>query len=218
MQMPLFIRSMTLCSLLMLISSPLFANELGRTIAQQGNNKGATACISCHGAAGQGMAAAGFPLLAGIDAGYLEKQLVDFTTDKRANAIMTSIARSLTAKEKKAVAEYFAKQSSPKSSPATQADAARLKLGKAIAEQGNWPNNVPACFACHGVDAAGIGKHFPLLAGQHALYIEQQLGAWRNGTRSNDPNELMKGVAMRLSDAEIKAVSTYLSSLSAINN
>ncbi|MDC6690008.1 c-type cytochrome, partial [Leclercia adecarboxylata] len=65
----------------------------GQTIYTQGGaNPAAMACGTCHGADGMGMAAAGFPRLAGIDAGYMRKQLADFRSGTRANPIMQPIA------------------------------------------------------------------------------------------------------------------------------
>lgn len=207
-----------LLTILMAFTHIAIGGDLGKTIASQGNGKGATACIVCHGADGAGMAAAGFPLLAGLNSAYMEKQLHDFNSANRRNSTMTSIARALSDKEIKAVAAYFANMKPAASSSQSSVDDKLMKEGKTLAEKGNWSNDVPACFACHGVGASGIGDHFPALAGQHASYIEQQIKSWRNGQRKNDPNQLMKGVAMRLSDVEIKAVSSYLASLSMAGN
>jgi cytochrome c553 len=69
---------------------------------------------------------------------------------------------------------------------------------------------MPACFACHGVNGTGIPPHFPSIAGQNATYIANQLNAWKDGSRINDPEGLMKAVADKLSAEDISAVSTYL--------
>lgn len=191
------------------------ASDLGQSISNQGNSKGASACIACHGVDGNGMAQSGFPRLAGLSSVYMEKQLHDFANAKRNSPIMAPIAKALSGAEIKAVADYFAKMAIPASPRKSINDNQLIQEGKTLAEKGNWSNDVPACFACHGAGALGIGDHFPALAGQHAMYIEQQLHAWRNGQRTNDPNQLMKGVALRLSVAEIKFVSAYLASLQA---
>jgi thiosulfate dehydrogenase len=193
------------------------ASDLGETLSKQGNTKGATACVACHGVNGGGLASAGFPRLSGLEPAYIEKQLQDFANEKRGNAVMKPIAQGLSDDEIKAVATYYSQLEIPSSTqkPATDdATIASFKEGKQLAINGNWSKNIPACYACHGEGAGGIGENFPALAGQGALYIEQQLNAWRNGQRKNDPNDLMKGVALRLSDAEIKSVSAYLASLS----
>lgn len=207
-----------LLAILMTFTHVVMASDLGKTIATQGNSKGATVCIACHGVNGGGQAQAGFPRLAGLNSAYIEKQLHDFTTAERNSAVMTPIAGALSESEIKAVAAYFAKMAPPSPVGKLSNNDKRIKEGKKLAENGNWSNDVPACFACHGTEASGIGAHFPALAGQHAIYIEQQLNAWRNGQRSNDPNQLMKGVALRLNDAEIKAVSAFLASLTMAGN
>jgi len=200
---------------LLALTQPALADELGRQIVMQGNQKGATACLACHGAKGEGQAGAGFPRLAGLNPAYLEKQLHGFADNGRKNSIMDSIAKALSEKEIKAVSAYYAAQS-PSSTPDTPtADASVIAAGKDLAMNGDWPNDIPACFACHGVDAQGIGATFPALAGQHASYIKNQIQAWKTGQRRNDPNGLMQGIARRLSPDEVKAVSAYMASLSA---
>jgi thiosulfate dehydrogenase len=59
----------------------------------------------------------------------------------------------------------------------------------------------------------GVGNSFPALAGQHASYLKAQLMAWRIGSRDNDPNQLMKGIAERLSEQQISAITEYYATL-----
>jgi cytochrome c553 len=54
---------------------------------------------------------------------------------------------------------------------------------------------------------------YPRVAGQYAEYIAAQLRAFRDGTRANDPNSMMRGVAARMSDREIRAVAEYAAGL-----
>ena len=79
----------------------------GAALAQQGG-AGIPACIACHGARGEGLAAAGFPRLAGQPQAYLLKQLQDFSTGKRKNDQMEPIARALSAPQKSDAADYYA--------------------------------------------------------------------------------------------------------------
>jgi cytochrome c553 len=196
-----------------LFSGPLLAADAqaGRQIVMSGNNKGATACQSCHGADGAGMAAANFPRLAGLNAGYMTKQLHDFATGARINPIMQPIAKALSDKEAENVSAYYAAQKAPVT--AMKVDEGVLKEGKRLVELGDWDKTIPACVKCHGPGARGVGKDFPALAGQHASYIEAQLNAWKKGTRKGDPEQLMKGIADRLSMDQIKAVADYLASM-----
>lgn len=186
----------------------------GKQIASQGNGKGATACMTCHGMDGAGQPAAGFPKLSNLSAGYIESQLQSFQKGTRQNPIMAPNAKALSGPEIKAVAEYYAGQKSgtskaaqPKSNPEL------IKQGRALANRGDWENGVPACFSCHGPGAQGVGDQFPALAGQHASYITAQITAWKKGQRTNDPVELMKTVASRLSQQQTSAVAAYLASL-----
>lgn len=195
-----------------LLNAVTQAAGLGQEIATQGNAKGATACQVCHAADGGGQAAAGFPRLAGLNSAYLKKQLKDMAKGSRNTPVMTPIAKALTDKDIEAVASYYSQLPAPKVKVATT-NPALLKKGKELVENGNWSKDIPACFACHGDGATGVGEHFPALAGQHASYIGQQINAWKSGLRQNDPNQLMKGIAERLSGDEIQAVSAYLASL-----
>ena len=183
----------------------------GKAIVLQGNSKGATPCVVCHGEQGAGNAAALLPRLAGLDAGYLAKQLRDFQRGTRKDAVMQPIAKALSQAEIADVTAYFAAQSPPVSVAA--ADPALLARGARLATSGFWDKDVPACISCHGPAGRGVGANFPALAGQHPSYIAQQLNAWRTGTRDNDPQGLMKGIAQRLPAGDIAAVSVYFSSL-----
>lgn len=202
----------TAISLSLSMSQSAHAMDLGKQIVSQGNGKGATACLACHGMDGAGQAAAGFPMLAGLNKAYLQKQIKDMVKGSRNAPVMSPIAKALTDEEIKAVATYYSNLPPPAAKAAGN-DAALMEQGKQLAESGNWSKNIPACYACHGDAAAGVGTHFPTLAGQNANYIGQQIQAWKSGQRLNDPNQLMKGIAERLSVQEIKAVSAYLSSL-----
>lgn len=181
----------------------------GQIIATQGNGKGAVACISCHGAAGEGNAAAGFPRLAGLNAEYLVKQLQDYRAGTRQNPVMQPFAAALTSQEIPDVAAYYAGLE-PTGSQGRADDNA---LGETLALRGDWGNDIPACVSCHGPGGRGIDPYFPAIAGQHAGYIRSQIQAWKTGARSNDANDLMRVVAERMSDEQIEAVSRYFAAL-----
>lgn len=174
----------------------------------------AAACTGCHGVDGAGNGPAGFPALAGLPQAYMTKQIADFKSGARANSVMTPIAKALTEEDAAAAAQYFA--ALPRVTPAPAAiDATKMAQGKNLAVNGAWDRDMPACFKCHGANGLGVAPHFPALVGQHAAYTVNQLQAWKTGTRHNDPLDLMKSVADKLSDAEIQAVAAYLSTLGA---
>lgn len=181
----------------------------GKQLARQGNGQGATACIACHGASGEGNAASGFPRLAGLNADYLAKQLHDYQSGTRQNPIMQPFARAMSDTEIRNVTAYYASLE-PK---AGSAKTAGNEDGRKLALRGDWDNTIPACVSCHGPGGRGIDPDFPALAGQHASYITSQLQAWRNGKRHNDENDLMKVVAERLTDQQINAVAEYFAAL-----
>ena len=187
--------------------------DLGQQMATQGNNRGATACQACHGPDGMGNAAAGFPQLAGLNAEYLTRQLRDYQSGARANPIMQPIASALDPSEKTAVSTYYAEQDASPAPLIGRADRAPQSLGERLATRGAWDRDIPECVSCHGPGGAGVGAVFPRLAGQHASYIVQQLTAWKQGTRTNDPNQLMRPVAEKLTDEESAAVADYFARL-----
>jgi len=183
--------------------------ELGSKIAQQGTTKGVAPCMSCHGADGAGMSATGYPRLAGLDAGYLAKQLGDFRSGGRDNPIMKPMAANLTAEEVSAVSAFYA--SLPVPTPtAAPPDQGAAKTAADLAQWGDWSGRgMPACAQCHAPDGNGIGQIFPGIAGQQPAYIKTQIQAWKSGIRANDPLGLMKTVAEKLTDSEIDALAAY---------
>jgi cytochrome c553 len=186
------------------------AKELGKTLFLQGNQQGAIACMSCHGQKAEGLAAAAYPQLAGMDATYLMKQLADYKAGTRINPVMQPIAQALSGPDAMAVTQYVASLP-PVPQPGEKPDAMLLKRGETIAQIGLWDRTIPACFACHGPDGRGVGSAFPRITQQNKAYLVQQLQAWKSGTRKNDPQSLMSTVARKLSAEEIEAVATYLS-------
>ncbi len=190
-----------------LTCSTATAADAGAVLAQRGNANGALACATCHGQAGEGNPTAGFPRLAGLGKGYVERQLKGFASGQRQNPVMAPIAKALQPAERAAAADYYARLPAPaRFSPASDAPA----QGAMLAQQGRWENGlVPGCIQCHGPDGVGVGDAFPPLAGQSAAYIAQQLRAWQQGTRPPGPLNLMQAVATKLSPAEMDAVAKY---------
>ena len=171
-------------------------------------------CASCHAADGNGTASAN-PKIAGQFAEYLHKQLVDFKPQQgkkpaRESPIMMGMVANLSEADMKGLAAYYAGQ---KLKPAAAADKNLATLGQKIWRGGNAANGVPACAGCHGPAGAGMPSQYPRLAGQYAEYIASQLKAFKEGGRANDPNGMMRGVAARMSEREIRAVSEYAAGL-----
>lgn len=184
--------------------------SIGKTIATQGTSKGVAACISCHGAHGEGNAAAGFPRLAGVSAAYISAQMAAFASGERQSPIMQPFAKLLSLDDRAAVADYFSKLPAPAGiKPQDSASVTPSEIGAWIATRGRWTQGLPACEQCHGPGGIGVGTTFPPLAGQPASYLAAQLHGWKKGTRPPGPLALMPVIASKLSDSDIAAVAAY---------
>ena len=182
--------------------------------AARGQQIAGQVCAACHAADGNSVAPTN-PKIAVQFAEYLQKQLGDFKAQQnkkpaRDNPIMTPMASNLSDEDIQSVAAYYAVQ---KLRPATAADKDLAALGQKIWRGGIAASNVPACGGCHGPAGAGIPVQFPRLAGQFSEYVAAQLKGFKDGARSNDPNGVMRGVAARMTDREIQAVSQYAAGL-----
>lgn len=196
-------------SSLLFVAWPLAHAADGQAIFNKGGaNPAAMACMGCHGPDGKGIAAAGFPRLAGLPAGYLAKQLRDFRQGSRKQAVMEPLAKALDEAEIEAVSSYL-EQLPSDAVPDLRRQQIATDPTARLALYGDWSRQVPGCVQCHGPGGSGVGEHFPPLAHQPAAYLVAQLQAWRDGSRSNDPNQLMVGVAKALSESEIQAVANY---------
>jgi cytochrome c553 len=167
----------------------------------------ATSCGACHTADGSRGTPAN-PILQGQHPEYLVKQLTEFKSGKRKNAVMSGMAASLPEDDWKHVAAFYASKSAK---PGFAKVKDSVALGEQIYRGGIISKQVPACAGCHSPNGAGIPSQYPRLAGQHGDYTEAQLTAFRSGARGN--NAQMMTIAGKLNDKEIKAVSDYLAGL-----
>lgn len=171
------------------------------------------ACFQCHGQNGEGDAAAAFPRLTGQSYGYLVKSLKDYASGARADDIMSPIAAALSEQEMRDVSAYYASLDAAASTSLPAAEAETLQYGAALAAIGSAELGIQGCVNCHGPEGAGLGHTYPYLAGQHASYIETQLLAWQDGTRTGDPLGVMGEIATRMTEREIAAVAAYYARL-----
>jgi cytochrome c553 len=197
-----------------LAASSAFANTPAAAPASKGDPKAAETivnqvCAACHAVDGNSAIAAN-PKLAGLNAEYLNKQLTDFKSGDRKNAVMSGMVASLTPQDMLNLAAYFSTQQ-PK--PGTSQDQALALLGQKIYRGGVQGSGVPACASCHGAQGKGIPVQFPRLAGQHSDYIYAQLNNFRILDRSNDAAKMMRSIAAKMTDADMKAVSAYIQGL-----
>lgn len=188
----------------------------GQTIYNQGGqDPAAMACLGCHGPDARGIAAAGFPRLAGLSASYLSKQLDDFRKGSRKHPVMEPLAKALSDAEIRAVSAMLAEMAVDPA-PVLRRRQMSLDPIEKMALYGDWGRQIPGCVQCHGPGGGGTGEHFPPLAGQPAAYLAAQLDGWRNGNRSNDPGQMMVAVAKAMTDAEVKALSDYFANLGSL--
>ena len=190
------------------------AQDAAKPDAAKGQGVASQVCAACHSADGNSAAAAN-PKLAGQGYDYLHKQLQNFKPQggkkaERENPVMAGMVANLSAADMKNLAAYYAGQ---KLKPAKATNKELAALGQKIYRGGSAASGVPACAGCHGPTGAGIPSQYPRIAGQFAEYLEAQLKAFRAGARSNDPNSMMRGVAVRMNDREIQAVAEYVAGL-----
>ncbi len=192
--------AMIIC--LLAISPPLWAQGAGAvTVA---------ACAPCHGAAtAAAQATPTFPKLDGQHAAYLDKQLREYKSGKRKSAIMAPIIAALKKDQISGMAKHFAGQTPARGAAQNAQPAA---AGKVLYEEGNRKTGVPGCVGCHLPEGAGH-ERYPRLAGQPQAYIVQQLMDFKSGARSNDRAHVMRALAGRLTEDEIKAVAEYLAGM-----
>jgi len=164
-------------------------------------------CAACHSGDGNSAIPAN-PKLAQQHPEYLLKQLQEFKSGKRKSAVMSGMAAMLSEQEMRDVAWFLG---SKPIKPGFAKDKDLVALGEKIYRGGVGDRSVPACAGCHSPNGAGIPIQYPRLGGQHAEYIAAQLTAFRDGGRLNSVP--MSGVAAKLNDREIKAVSDYIAGL-----
>ncbi len=179
-------------------------------LAQEAGSVTVAACLPCHAAGTAGpQAAPNFPKLDGQHAAYLEKQLREYLSGRRKSDIMAPILGALKKQQIPGMAAHFAGQAPARGAVESPELAAR---GKVLYEEGNRATGVPGCIGCHLPNGVG-SERYPRLAGQRQAYTVQQLMAFKSGTRSNDRVRIMRLVAGRLTEDEMKAVAEYLAGL-----
>jgi len=192
---------------LTLLTAPGFVAAAGDAAAGENN---VAACAACHGADGNSESPAN-PKLAGQGEKYLLKQLQDIKSGAREIALMTGQLDAMSNTDLENIAAYFAGQTQTLGA----ADADQVALGSELYRNGNHERGIPACMGCHGPAGQGIAAAgYPMLAGQHASYIADQLRNFSANVRNNDgEGRAMRGVAERLNETEIKALASYIEGL-----
>jgi len=184
-------------------------HRLGGGNAQSGQIKSAThLCQECHNVDGNSESS-GVPKLSGQSAAYLFKQLKNFQSGERDHPTMNAMASGISNQDLADIAAYFSTQVRP------LGNGGKLHpVAKELFSNGDWQRNIIACKTCHGVQGRGNGNpSYPVIGGQHQIYVREQLLNWRSGSRKNSEGEVMNAITQRLTDAEIEALAEYVSGL-----
>ena len=150
-------------------------------------------CIACHGKNGVGIDPS-YANLGGQNAAYLALQLKAFRSGDRSNPIMNPIAAQLSDQDINALAQWFSEQSL-----VTAANG-----NPDLVEEGR--NRAGYCHACHGMQGHPVAVEWPIIAGQSAPYIQNQLMAFKQGTRYHP---LMVNVVKDLEASAMSALGAY---------
>lgn len=171
----------------------------------------AAVCGACHGSGGNGGVNPEWPKLAAQGSKYIQAQLVAFKSGKRNNPVMSAQAATLSDQDMSDIAAFFATQPA---APGVASEAS-VAVAQKLYRAGDAARGLAACSACHGPTGAGNpAASYPHIGGQNSGYAATQLRAYRAGERGKEGNGLMMAaVAKHLSDAEIDALSSYLSGL-----
>ena len=195
----------------LLLAGAAFANEPAAKAAKPDLAKGEASfgavCAACHGADGNSGTPA-YPKLAQQHPAYLVKQLQEFKSGKRANAVMSGFAATLDDEAMRNIAYWLGSKAGK---PGFAKDKDTIALGERIYRGGIADRQVAACASCHSPNGSGIPAQYPRLSGQHADYVAAQLTAFRDGVRKNSVQ--MTQVAAKMNDREIRAVADYIAGL-----
>jgi len=199
---------------LVIVILPIFLSSIAPQLlfaqgdAAAGQAKSAL-CATCHGADGNSQLSIN-PKLAGQNASYLVKQLMDYKSGARANPTMTAMVAALTDQDVLDIAAWYSSQQVSLLGAVLET----LELGETLYRAGIKDLSVAACSACHSPTGNGNGPAgFPSLSGQHSEYTLLQLRAFRAGERQNDSSAMMRSVVERLTDKELEALASYVSGL-----
>jgi outer membrane protein OmpA-like peptidoglycan-associated protein len=195
---------------ILLVDVSAFAGNSPQEISQRVSNGNpiagkdkSTLCQGCHGEFGISTMP-NIPNLAGQWSAYIMRELRDFWSGSRSDAIMTDMAGTVTSNEDAFdISAYFASQNLMTLTPHKNEEGKRLYI-------------IYQCISCHGIDGQGQPGNnamFPIIGGQHKEYLIKQLDEFRTGLRETDMSGTMPILAKRMSAAETEAITDYLSGI-----
>ncbi|MEO5672361.1 MAG: c-type cytochrome [Ramlibacter sp.] len=170
-------------------------------------------CVGCHGIKGY---QASFPeihkvpMIAGQSAKYIVAALTEYKQGNRRHGTMRSVAASLSEQDMTDIAAYYETLGQEGAAPPP------AKADKAPSPQVAALLQKAACVSCHGDNfAKPIDPAYPKIAGQHADYMFVALKAYKteNNPSVGRSNGVMGAIAKQFSNAELKALAGYVSTL-----
>ncbi len=170
-------------------------------------------CVGCHGIRGY---QATFPevykvpMIAGQSAKYIVAALTAYKQGERKHPTMRGIATTLSERDMADVAGYYESLGKDASHvlAATADKTPNLQVAALLQKA--------ACVSCHGNNfAKPIDPTYPKIAGQHADYLFVALKSYKteNNPSVGRSNGVMGAIAKQFSNAELKAMAGYVSSL-----
>ncbi|MFD0669213.1 c-type cytochrome [Ramlibacter sp. MAHUQ-53] len=167
-------------------------------------------CIGCHAIPGYQSSfpeVHRVPMISGQNAKYIVAALNAYKNGERKHPTMRGIAAGLSEQDMAEIGAYYEKQAKPavaeKPSKEPNAQVAAL-LQKA------------ACASCHGANfSKPIDPSYPKIAGQHSDYLFVALKSYKGEPNNvvGRTNGVMAGIAKQFTNAELKALSSYIGSL-----
>jgi cytochrome c553 len=195
------------------VSNVTWSAETRRLLAGASTTRGASlgheTCAVCHGETGISVYPQQFPNLAAQSEAAIFKQLRDFQTGARKSEIMAPTAQPLTQQQMADVAAYYAGQPPPHAVLAQSGVPLEIST---LARRGDPSRAIASCESCHGPSRSGP-EEAPMLLGQSAPYLAQQLMNFASAARGNDVFERMRTIATLLTPDEIDHLAVYYSGL-----
>ena len=177
-------------------------------------------CGACHGATGNS-ANPEWPSLAGQHHQYIAEQLALLKAGVRIAPAMQPMAAALSPQDMADLGAFFEKQTLV----GLEADAQTWQAGEKLYRGGDPKRGIPACIGCHGPNGRGNGPaRWPQIRAQQPNYVVAQLKAYAGHSRyaataaagqpaASSYADAMYEIAQRLSDADVKALASYLQGL-----
>ena len=168
-------------------------------------------CIGCHGIKGY---QATFPevykvpMISGQGGKYISSALHAYKKGERRHPTMRGIAETLTEQDIADVAAYYEVHG--------KSDAVGEKASKEPNDQVKQLLAKGACVSCHGANfSKPVDPSYPKIAGQHGDYVFVALKSYKAESNAvvGRGNAVMGGVAKQFSNAELKSLAAYVSSL-----